>query len=661
MSLLMDALRRAEQEKKQQAKQSGQDTDAAQATSAAEAETGAQAGDATAASMTQTTTVQSPYAGSEDVTMQIEPAEVERAEAAADASLDEMTVSMSGVIPPLDEDDEPAAENTDDIDPAPAPGMVADGDDSQMLDTSLVLDESVLASEDELSLEPMEGDEPAAEPDPGAGISADDTSTHSMALPADLTGGTTVSSSDRVDQTATMPSSRAVEQDLNAYFDQSQSMEVPRRNNADTGARANSQGSSQAGDLTLEDVAAHTVVGAQTIFSAKERPRSRRLLVAATIIAIGLVVSIGVVGLFYAQRDPAPPPVPPPNVADGVERPPVRELPVVPLEPEPAEVTNEIARIDTTIVGELGQSAAVNEIAQSTTAPAVTETTEVPTETEQAVVPTDKDPAPEIDTKDVDTQVAAAPAPGQSHATVAAASPSSVPVTARAPAKSAAASADVGAAVPSNTSAALRDVGAGELRIARKRRPAAVDEDVAAAYAAFQAGELDSAATRYQTVIARNAGNRDARFGLAAIAVAKGDIAGAYDHYRAVLDQHPNDAVATAGILAISGGNDQQTASRLRQLAETYKDSPNIHFALGNWYARKARWRDAQQAYFDAVRLDDGNADYAYNLAISLDHLGQVDAARDYYQKAISLNSNGSAAFDAAAASSRLNSISASP
>ena len=46
---------------------------------------------------------------------------------------------------------------------------------------------------------------------------------------------------------------------------------------------------------------------------------------------------------------------------------------------------------------------------------------------------------------------------------------------------------------------------------------------------------------------------------------------------------------------------------------------------------------DAQQAYFNAYTHESGNADYVYNLAVSLDHLGQRRAAMDYYQKALSL------------------------
>ena len=48
------------------------------------------------------------------------------------------------------------------------------------------------------------------------------------------------------------------------------------------------------------------------------------------------------------------------------------------------------------------------------------------------------------------------------------------------------------------------------------------------------------------------------------------------------------------------------------------------------------------------------NADFAYNLAVSLDHLRQPKLALDYYQRAIALAKARGARFDLAAAESRV-------
>ena len=81
-----------------------------------------------------------------------------------------------------------------------------------------------------------------------------------------------------------------------------------------------------------------------------------------------------------------------------------------------------------------------------------------------------------------------------------------------------------------------------------------------------------------------------------------------------------------------------------------------LHFALGLQYVSAGRWPEAQQAFFEAVRNEPVNADYAYNLAVSLDQLGQGTAAAAYYERALAL-ANGSALFDAAAARQRLDSL----
>jgi hypothetical protein len=51
---------------------------------------------------------------------------------------------------------------------------------------------------------------------------------------------------------------------------------------------------------------------------------------------------------------------------------------------------------------------------------------------------------------------------------------------------------------------------------------------------------------------------------------------------------------------------------------------------------------------------DPDNPDYAYNLAVSLDHLRQPVPALDYYRRALSAAQKRNASFDAAAARERV-------
>jgi len=55
----------------------------------------------------------------------------------------------------------------------------------------------------------------------------------------------------------------------------------------------------------------------------------------------------------------------------------------------------------------------------------------------------------------------------------------------------------------------------------------------------------------------------------------------------------------------------------------------------------------AQAAYFQAYNLQPDNPDYAYNLAIGLEHLEQQKLALTYYRKALELSfQKGRAGFD---------------
>ena len=73
----------------------------------------------------------------------------------------------------------------------------------------------------------------------------------------------------------------------------------------------------------------------------------------------------------------------------------------------------------------------------------------------------------------------------------------------------------------------------------------------------------------------------------------------------------------------------------------------------GQPYAFRDDWPRAQQAYFRAHRLDGARPDYAYNLAVSLDHLGQYRLAVSFYTKALEL-AQGWPGFDVTPAQQRL-------
>ncbi len=196
--------------------------------------------------------------------------------------------------------------------------------------------------------------------------------------------------------------------------------------------------------------------------------------------------------------------------------------------------------------------------------------------------------------------------------------------------------------------------------LASSRPAAQVLPRVAAGYAAYQAGNLEGARNDYQQALREEPGNRDAMLGLAAVETRSQRYEIAGDLYDRLLQADPRDPHATAGLLSLRGRGADPVAleSRLKTLLANDPESGVLQFALGNLYVQQRRWADAQQAYFRAMASDPENPDYAFNLAVSLEHLRQPVPALDYYRRALSLAQRRNASFDPAAARERVQQLS---
>ncbi len=198
-----------------------------------------------------------------------------------------------------------------------------------------------------------------------------------------------------------------------------------------------------------------------------------------------------------------------------------------------------------------------------------------------------------------------------------------------------------------------------DVQIFRSRTVDPVFAVLETAYGAFASGDYVAAASAYDEALAQSPDNRNALLGVAATAQRIGDTAKAERHYRRLLELNPRDAEAISGLMALRDSDDD--VGRIAELQNLLRQSPqsaHLHFMLGLQFVNQQRWPDAQQAFFEAVRYDSRNADYSFNLAISLEQLGQSEAAVSYYRRALDLAA-GPHSFDTSQAALRLAALTA--
>ena len=166
------------------------------------------------------------------------------------------------------------------------------------------------------------------------------------------------------------------------------------------------------------------------------------------------------------------------------------------------------------------------------------------------------------------------------------------------------------------------------------------------AYRAYQRGDDSSAQTLYAGVLARDQHNRDALLGVAAIAVRQKDFVRAQEVYSELLTLDPKDSVAQAGFVSVTGSFDPlQQEARIKALLEQEPGAPHLLFTYASFLMQQQRWLEATRTLLPALSAQRDNADYAFNLAVSFDHLGQVEAAVKYYREALALASRQSTNF----------------
>ncbi len=169
-----------------------------------------------------------------------------------------------------------------------------------------------------------------------------------------------------------------------------------------------------------------------------------------------------------------------------------------------------------------------------------------------------------------------------------------------------------------------------------------LDPQLSLAFSAYRSNDLVGARAHYQQALRNLPNNRDALLGLAAVSLKMGDATSARSHYTKLLELDPRDALARVGLLGTMPASDPTSLeSELRNLFNEHPEVAQLAFALGNLQASQGRWTEAQQSYYDALLAakagDNGpiTPDYAFNLAVSLERLNQLRSAYGFYREAL--------------------------
>ena len=179
------------------------------------------------------------------------------------------------------------------------------------------------------------------------------------------------------------------------------------------------------------------------------------------------------------------------------------------------------------------------------------------------------------------------------------------------------------------------------------------------AWLAYNRADYAAAQSAYESVLNREPKNRDAILGMAAIAVKNTDYKKARAGYSFLLKLNPRDQVAIAAMTNLEKlSTDVMDESKLKFILQQQPSATHLNFALGNYYAKKSQWPEAQSEYFKAWQGNSENADYAYNLAVSLDQLGKTKQALRFYKESLILSSEKNIGFSKSDVNNRIKIIS---
>ena len=183
-------------------------------------------------------------------------------------------------------------------------------------------------------------------------------------------------------------------------------------------------------------------------------------------------------------------------------------------------------------------------------------------------------------------------------------------------------------------------------QLTSKRSVSAKNRLLKEAFEAYQRGDNNAALEKYNRVLTDDPQNRNALLARAAINVQSDDNVKAIKDYQTLLIANPKDSFAMSSLISVASISPSKSESQLKKMMRDEPLSPHLNFVLANIYGTQNRWQEAQNHYFKALENNPDDPNYAYNLAVSLEHIAKPKVAIVYYQLALANFNNGKATFN---------------
>ena len=197
------------------------------------------------------------------------------------------------------------------------------------------------------------------------------------------------------------------------------------------------------------------------------------------------------------------------------------------------------------------------------------------------------------------------------------------------------------------------------IKIVHKTIKDPIESLVRRAYDAFNQQDYKTSERLYKRVISEDSKNRDALLGLAAIGMKQQRYEYSRQKYLQLRYLNPRDSIAIAGLSSIQNKiKPELNESELKFMLREQPESAHLYFALGSQYAGQKKWAEAQASFFSAWSAENTNADYAFNLAVSLDRLGKKVQAKQFYELSLKLNKANKGNFSTQVVEKRISSLS---